>query len=171
MLKDKYLRSVAEFRNLQLQTRREVNAAQAFTIQRFSTDLLDTIDTLTTALESCPPVPPLETTDPNQKEDILVTEHRNLHEGLRMVEHILLRTLERHGLTPIKTETEVLPGFHEVVKEVEEEGKQVGTVAEVLQRGYMLNGKILRPAKVPSQYTIITPGHCGQGKVIRVGIK
>jgi molecular chaperone GrpE (heat shock protein) len=103
-------------------------------------------------LESCPPVPPLETTDPNQKEDILVTEHRNLHDGLRMVEHILLRTLERHGLTPIKTETEVQPGFHEIVREVEEEGKQVGTIAEVLHRGYMLNGKILRPAKVPSHY-------------------
>lgn len=143
---------MAEFRNLQLQTRREVNAAQAFTIQRFSTDLLDTIDTLTTALESCPPLPPLETTDPNQKEDVLVTEHRNLHEGLRMVEHILLKTLERHGITPIKTESEVLPGFHEVVREVETEGKEAGTIAQVLQRGYTLNGKILRPAKVRSYY-------------------
>jgi len=146
-LKDKYLRSIAEFRNLQLQTRREVDVAQAYTIQRFATDLLDTIDSLTESLEACPPAPPLETTDPNQKEDVLVTEHRNLYEGLRMVEYILLRTLERHGLTLIATEGEVNPPFHEVVKEVEG-GKDVGTIANVIKRGYTLNGKVLRPAKV-----------------------
>jgi len=149
-LKDQYLRSVAEFRNLQSQIRREVSASQAFTIQRFATDLLDTIDTLTDALESCPPLPPLESNDPNQREDVLVTEHRNLHEGLRMVEQVLLRTLERHGLTVIPSTGEVLPGFHEVVSEVDGDEKAVGTIAGVIKRGYVLNGKVLRPAKVPN---------------------
>jgi len=149
-LKDQYLRSVAKFRNLQSQIRREVSASQAFTIQRFATDLLDTIDTLTNALESCPPLPPLESNDPNQREDVLVTEHRNLHEGLRMVEQVLLRTLERHGLTVIPSTGEVLPGFHEVVNEVAGDEKDVGTIAGVTKRGYVLNGKILRPAKVPN---------------------
>jgi len=135
---------------LQAQTRREVAAAQAYTIQRFSSDLLDTIDTLTEALESCPPVPPLQTEDPNQKEDILVTEHRNLHEGLRMIEHILLRTLERHGLTVIPSEGEPNPVFHEVVREVEGEEKDKGTIGQVIKRGYLLNGKVLRQAKVLS---------------------
>ena len=137
---------------MQLHTRREVTSAQTYAIQRFSTDLLDTIDQLTTTLESDPPLPPLETTDPNQKEDILVTEHRNLHEGLQMVEHILLKTLERHGLTVIPTEGEVNPVFHEVVKEVE--GDKVGTIADVIKRGYTLNGKVLRPAKVDSPPTL-----------------
>ena len=125
-------------------------AAQAYTIQRFSTDLLDTLDTLTEALESCPPLPPLETNDPNQKEDVLVTEHRNLHEGLKMVEHILLRTIERHGLMPIAAAGEPSPPFHEVVSQVEGEGKadEVGKIAKVIKRGYTLNGKVLRPAKV-----------------------
>jgi len=99
-------------------------------------------------LESCPPVPPLETTDQNQKEDVLVTEHRNLHEGLKMVEHILFRTIERHGLTPIATEGEASPPFHEVASEVEGEEKDVGNIAKVIKRGYMLNEKVLRPAKV-----------------------
>ena len=135
---------------MQAQTRREVATAQAYTIQRFSSDLLDTIDTLTEALESCPPVPPLQTEDPNQKEDILVTEHRNLHEGLRMIEHILLRTLERHGLTVIPSEGEPNPVFHEVVREVEGEEKDKGTIGQVIKRGYLLNGKVLRQAKVLS---------------------
>lgn len=147
-LQDKYLRSIAEFRNLQAQTRREVAAAQAYTIQRFSVDLLDTVDTLNAAIESCPPLPPLESSDPNQREDVLVTEHRNLHEGLEMIEKILQRTLERHGLTPISTEGESLPGFHEVVKEIEGDEKDIGKIASVVKRGYMLNGKVLRPAKV-----------------------
>ena len=77
-----------------------------------------------------------------------MTEHRNLHEGLKMVEHILLRTIERHGLNPIQTEGEPSPPFHEVAAEVEGEGKDVGTIAKVIKRGYTLNGKVLRPAKV-----------------------
>ena len=81
---------------------------------------------------------------------MLVTEHRNLHEGLRMVEQVLLRTLERHGLTVIPSTGEVLPGFHEVVNEVAGDEKDVGTIAGVTKRGYVLNGKVLRPAKVPS---------------------
>jgi molecular chaperone GrpE len=103
---------------------------------------------LTNALESFPPLPPLETTDPNQKEDVLVTEHRNLHEGLGMIERIFLKTLERHGLVPIPTEGEINPPFHEIVKEIEGEEKDVGTIARVVKKGYTLNGKVLRPAKV-----------------------
>ena len=83
----------------------------------------------------------------------MVTEHRNLHEGLKMVEHILFRTIERHGLTPITTEGEQpSPPFHEVASEVEGEGKDIGNIAKVLKRGYMLNGKVLRPAKVCSYF-------------------
>ena len=112
-------------------------------------DLLDTIDTLTRALET-PPPPPLETQDPNQREDVLVIEHRNLYEGLRMIERILLRTLEKHGLIVIPTEGEALPVLHEVVKEIEGEEKDVGTIADVVKKGYMLNGKVIRPAQVRS---------------------
>lgn len=65
-----------------------------------------------------------------------------------MVEHILLRTIERHGLTPIQTEGEASPPFHEVISEVEGDGKDVGNIAKVIRRGYTLNGKVLRPAKV-----------------------
>jgi len=65
-----------------------------------------------------------------------------------MIEKILQRTLERHGLTTISTEGEALPGFHEIVKEVGGEEKDIGTIANVLKRGYSLNGKVIRPAKV-----------------------
>lgn len=65
-----------------------------------------------------------------------------------MVEHILLKTIERHGLTIIPTEGEPMLVYHEVVREVEGEEKDAGTIANVVKRGYTLNGKVLRPAKV-----------------------
>ena len=64
-----------------------------------------------------------------------------------MIEHILLRTLERQGLAMILTDGEANPAFHEVVKEIEGE-KDIGKIASVIKRGYTLNGKILRQAKV-----------------------
>ena len=78
----------------------------------------------------------------------MVTEHRNLHEGLAMIEKILHRTLEKHGLMTIPAEGEALPGFHEVIKEVEGEEKDIGKIVNVIKKGYSLNGKVLRPAKV-----------------------
>ena len=65
-----------------------------------------------------------------------------------MIEKILHRTLERHGLTTIPTDGEALPGFHEVVKEIEGEEKEIGEINSVVKKGYSLNGKVIRPAKV-----------------------
>ena len=148
-LQDQYLRSVAEFRNLQAQTRRDVLATQASTIQRFSIELLDTIDALSVALNSNLPRPPLDGSDPNQREDILVTEHRALHDGVRMIERILMNTLEKHGITVVPVEEEPLSGNHTVVKEVEGDEKDVGKIAGIVRQGYRLNGKVMRPAQVP----------------------
>lgn len=73
-----------------------------------------------------------------------------------MIERILMKTLERHGLTPISTEGEALPGFHEIIKEVEGEEKDIGKISNVVKRGYLLNGKVIRPAKVSISNSKIT---------------
>ena len=84
-----------------------------------------------------------------------------------MIERILLRTLEQHGLTVIPTEGEPLPVLHEAVKEVVGEEKDVGTIANVIKKGYMLNGKVIRPAQVQSHVlnkTNFEGRHCqGEG--------
>lgn len=67
-----------------------------------------------------------------------------------MIERILLRTLEKHGLIVIPTEGEALPVLHEIVKEVEGEEKDIWTIADVVKKGYTLNGKVIRPAQVRS---------------------
>jgi molecular chaperone GrpE (heat shock protein) len=66
-----------------------------------------------------------------------------------MVEHVLLKTLERHGIVEIDVGDEPLPGFHEIVNEIESESeKDVGKIKDIIKKGYTLSRKVLRPAQV-----------------------
>ena len=59
-----------------------------------------------------------------------------------------MKSLEKHGLTVIPVDEELQPGFHEVVREIEGEEKNVGKIAGVVKQGFTLNGKLIRPAQV-----------------------
>ena len=59
-----------------------------------------------------------------------------------------MKSLEKHGLTLIPADEELQPGLHEVVREIEGEEKDVGKIAGVVKRGFMLHGKVIRPAQV-----------------------
>ncbi|KAF2866115.1 GrpE-domain-containing protein [Massariosphaeria phaeospora] len=140
-LKDKYLRSVADFRNLQERTKREVQAAKDFAIQRFARDLVESVDNLDRALGT---VPTEKLTPENQ--DLI-----NLHDGLKMTDSILETTLKKHGLErfdPSVESEKFNPNTHEAVFQAPQEGKEDGTVFHTQQKGFLLNGRILRAAKV-----------------------
>lgn len=140
-LKDKYLRSVADFRNLQERTKREVASSKDFAIQKFAKDLLESIDNLDRALST---VPVSALTPPTENQELV-----SLHDGLKMTEKILLGTLEKHGLTRVNPEGEKFnPNLHEATFEVPVEGKEVGSVMHVQSKGWVLNGRTLRAAKV-----------------------
>ncbi|KAK4991347.1 GrpE, mitochondrial [Elasticomyces elasticus] len=140
-LKDKYLRSVAEYRNLQEQTRREVAAARDFAIQRFAKDLIDSVDNLDRALTTVP-------------KDKLVPENQHLvtlHDGLKMTENILMQTLKKHGLErfdPAEANETFNPNHHEATFQTPQPDKQDGTVFFTQSKGFLLNGRVLRAAKV-----------------------
>ena len=139
--KDKYLRSVAEFRNLQDRTKRDVDAARNFAIQRFATDLLDSIDNLDRALGAVP-------------EEALKSDNKelqSLHSGLKMTESILLSTLKKHGLErfdPIEQDRKFDPKVDEAVFMAPMQGKENGDVLMTQSKGFVLNGRVLRAAKV-----------------------
>ncbi|KAK5175066.1 GrpE, mitochondrial [Saxophila tyrrhenica] len=138
---DKYRRQVADYRNLQEQTRREVQAAKDFALQRFSKDLLESIDNLDRALSN---VPADKLTAENQ--DLL-----NLHSGLKMTETILMQTLKKHGLErvdPSVEEEKFDPNRHEAVFQAPQPGKTDGVVFHTQQKGFTLNGRVIRPPKV-----------------------
>ncbi|KAG9205348.1 hypothetical protein B5807_05076 [Epicoccum nigrum] len=140
-LKDKYLRSVADFRNLQERTARETKAAKDFAIQRFARDLVESVDNLDRALST---VAPEKLKGDNQ-------DLTSLHEGVKMTDGILISTLKKHGLErfdPSETSDKFDPNVHEAVFMAPQPGKEDGTVFFTQQKGFYLNGRVLRPAKV-----------------------
>ncbi|KAL8797211.1 MAG: hypothetical protein Q9195_000678 [Heterodermia aff. obscurata] len=142
-LKDKYLRSVADFRNLQERTKRDVKSAREFAISQFAKDLLESIDNLDRALETVP-------ADKVGKEDSN-KELVNLYNGLRMTETILMQTLKKHGLErfdPSEQQERFNPNLHEATFQTKVEGKEDGTVFITQQKGFSLNGRVVRAAKV-----------------------
>ena len=169
-MQDKYLRSVAEFRNLQDRTKRDIDSARQFAIQRFATDLIESIDNLDRALNSVPPealnpdsaqessqTSTTSPQDPNASEDLTPSEPPNkdllnLHAGLRMTESILMCTLKNHGLErfdPMDGPGRRFdPRLDEATFMTKVEGKDDGDVFHTQSKGFTLNGRVLRAAKV-----------------------
>ncbi|KAL9083620.1 MAG: hypothetical protein Q9165_008435 [Trypethelium subeluteriae] len=152
-LKDRYLRQVAEFRNLQERTKREVQAARDFALQRFAKDLIDSVDNLERAL----------LTVPEDKIDADNKDLVNLHSGLKMTDTILMQTLNKHGLErfdPSDTKEKFDPNRHEATFHAPQPDKEDGVVFHTQQKGWILNGRVLRV----SQAKIVLKGilaNCG----------
>lgn len=142
---DKYLRSVAEYSNLQERTRREVENARLYGIQRFAGDLLDTVDNLDRALITVTPEK-LESPESGPNKELI-----ELHTGLKMTETILLNTLKKHGLERFDPSDLVDgkpqkfdPTFHEATFMVPSPDKENNDVMYTQSKGFKLNGRVLR---------------------------
>jgi molecular chaperone GrpE len=138
---DKLKHSIADFRNLQNQTKREVQAAKDFAIQRFAKDLMDSVDNLDRALAN---VPAEKLKAGNQDLD-------NLHDGLVMTETVLMQTLKKHGMErfdPAVESEKFNPNEHEATFMAPQPGKEDGTVFFTQTKGFKLNGRVLRAPKV-----------------------
>ncbi|KAI1388890.1 GrpE-domain-containing protein [Hypoxylon trugodes] len=141
--KDKYLRSVADFRNLQDRTQREMKAARDFAIQKFAKDLVDSVDNLDRAL-TMGQEKIKATAEENKNEDLM-----NFYEGVKMTETNMLQTLAKHGLERFDPEGEKFnPNEHEATFMTPIPDKEDNTVFHVQQKGFKLNGRVLRAAKV-----------------------
>ncbi|POS86391.1 hypothetical protein EPUL_001385 [Erysiphe pulchra] len=145
-LKDRYLRSIADFRNLQERTKRDVQAARDFAIQKFAKDLIESVDNLDRALSM---VPQENLTNPDNSEDR--KQLISLYEGLKMTEEVLMNTLKKNGLERFDPSAEGAkfdPNEHEATFMVPMQGKEDNTVFNTQQKGFKLHGRILRAAKV-----------------------
>ncbi|KAF4453599.1 molecular chaperone GrpE [Fusarium austroafricanum] len=142
--KDKCMRTVADFRNLQERTAREVKTAKDFAIQKFGKDLVDSVDNLDRALGMVPQDKLNAKDRPEHLQDLA-----NLYEGLKMTEDILMNTLKKHGLERLNPEGEKFnPNEQEATFMTPQPDKEDGTVFFVQQKGFKLNGRVLRAAKV-----------------------
>ncbi|QPH06160.1 hypothetical protein C2857_004437 [Epichloe festucae Fl1] len=140
--KDKCMRTVADFRNLQDRTQREVKTAREFAIQNFAKDLIESVDNLDRALAMVP-AEKLAAKD-EASQDLI-----NLYDGLKMTEKILMQTLAKHGLERLSPEGEKFnPNEHEATFMAPQPDKENNHVFHVQQKGFKLNGRVLRAAKV-----------------------
>lgn len=138
-LKDRYLRLAAEMDNLRRRTERDVADAKSYSVAGFARDMLGVSDNLRRALEAIP-ADALEGGD---------TGLKALAEGVEMTERSMLAALERHGvrkLDPMGGKFD--PNFHQAMFEVPNADVANNTVVQVVQAGYVIGERVLRPAMV-----------------------
>ncbi len=135
-LKDRHLRAVAEMENLRRRTDKEVRDASQYGIAKFARDVLSIGDNLQRAIEAVPP----DDQDPGLKA---------LLEGVQMTERELLNVLQRHGIERFEPMGERFdPNQHQAMMEVPDPSVPNGTVVQVMQTGYRIGERVLRPALV-----------------------
>jgi len=138
-LNDRVLRMAADMENLRRRTARDVQDARAYSVANFARDMLSVSDNLRRALEAIP------------------AEARNsgdagfaaLIEGVEMTERDMLVALERHGVKKLDSDgAKFDPHFHQAMFEVPNPAVAAGTIVQVVQHGYTIGDRVLRPAMV-----------------------
>ncbi|MBV8701730.1 nucleotide exchange factor GrpE [Bradyrhizobium sp.] len=137
--RDKMLRTLAEMENLRARTKREVADARTYGITGFARDILDIADNLQRALDAVP-AELRDTADPGLK---------SLIDGVELTERSLLNTLEKNGVRKFDPTGEKFdPNFQQAMYEVPDPSVPSGTVVQVVQAGFMIGERVLRPALV-----------------------
>ena len=138
-LKDQALRAAAEAENVRRRAAREKADASKYGISNLARDLLSVPDNLARAIDSVS-----EEAQRAGGETL-----QTLMEGVKLTQKELLQVLERHGIQPIHPEGEKFdPNFHQAMFEAPGTGQPDGTVVQVVQTGYLIGERLLRPAMV-----------------------
>jgi molecular chaperone GrpE len=131
-LKDRLLRTLAETENLRKRGEREVADARTYAVTSFARDLLNVADNLHRALEAGQP-----------------GEAGTLTEGVALTAREFEATMARHGVVRLDPRGERFdPNLHQAMMEMEDASVPAGTVVQVMQAGYTISGRVLRPALV-----------------------
>ena len=136
-MKDKLLRTLAEMENLRRRTEREVSDARVYGIAGFARDVLGVADNMQRAMQAIG--------DELRAHEVV----RPLVEGVELTERELLKVLEKNGVTKFSPLGEKFdPNLHQAMYEVPDSKAAAGTVAQVIQDGYRIGERVLRPALV-----------------------
>jgi molecular chaperone GrpE len=143
-LKDKYVRAVAEMENMRRRMERERADLIKYGLENVFKDFLPVLDSLEKAM-------------PEGEDAAKAVEggaNASYFEGMLMVKKQLLDVFKRHGLEAIQSKGAAFdPNVHQAIQRVESADVQVDTVRDEFARGYLLNGRLLRPAMV----SVLTP--------------
>lgn len=138
-LKDRMLRTLAEMENLRRRTEREVADARTYAVTNFARDMLNVADNVHRALESVPA----------DQRSAAEGSFKGLIDGIELTERDLVKNLERHGVKPVEPQGQKFdPNRHQAMFEVPNPDVPAGTVVQVVQTGYVIGDRVLRPALV-----------------------
>ncbi|BEK14199.1 nucleotide exchange factor GrpE [Campylobacter lari] len=131
-LKDTYLRANAEFENIKKRMEKEKISATIYANESFAKDLLDVVDALEAAVN----------VEANDEISLKIKE------GVQNTLDLLLKKLEKHMVKVIDAEGEFDPNLHEAMFHVESADHESNHIVQLLQKGYMMNDRVIRSAKV-----------------------
>ena len=138
-MRDRLLRTIAEMENLRKRTEREVSDTRSYAIAGFARDMLTATDSLSRALMTLP----------HEAREAADATTKSLIEGIEMTEREMQRLLGKHGVTAIEAEGQKFdPHKHQAMFEVPDPSRPEGTVVQVVQTGFAIGDRILRPAMV-----------------------
>ncbi|MBT0820186.1 nucleotide exchange factor GrpE [Campylobacter lari] len=131
-LKDTYLRANAEFENIKKRMEKEKISATIYANESFAKDLLDVVDALEAAIN----------VEANDELSLKIKE------GVQNTLDLLLKKLEKHMVKVIEANGEFDPNLHEAMFHVESADHESNHIIQILQKGYMMNDRVIRSAKV-----------------------
>ena len=138
-LKDRVLRTLADMENLRRRTEREVADAKSYGVTSLARDMLTFADNLRRAIDSVP-------ADARARVEASV---KSFIEGIEVTERDFLSRLARHGVRKLEPQGQKFdPNMHEALFEMPDESVPNGTVTQVVETGYAIGDRVLRPAKV-----------------------
>ncbi len=137
-LKDQRLRALAEVENIRRRADKENKEASQYAVTKFARDMLGIADNFARALAACPPA--LRAAADPQVAAVL--------DGVEATDRQLLATMERYGVKQIETDGKFDPNLHQAIAEVPGNGKPPGNIVDVMQTGFMIGDRLLRPAMV-----------------------
>jgi molecular chaperone GrpE len=138
-MKDRLLRTLAEMENLRRRTEREVADARTYGITAFARDVVNVADNMHRAMQA------LDDELRAKADDGM----KALLDGVELTERELLNALEKHGVKRIEPLGQKFdPNRHQAMYEVEDASVPAGSVVQVVQSGYLLGERVLRPALV-----------------------
>jgi molecular chaperone GrpE len=138
-MKDRLLRTLAEMENLRKRTEREVADARLYGASSFARDVLAVADNMRRALDAVPP----------EVRAGAEAGMNSLVEGVELTERELLKALEKNGVRQFTPQGEKFdPNVHQAMYEVPDASVPAGSIVQVVQPGYMIGERVLRPALV-----------------------
>jgi molecular chaperone GrpE len=152
-MKDRLLRALADMENMRKRTEREVADARAYGISNFARDIIGVADNMHRAMQALDD-------ELRAKADEAT---KTLLEGVELTERELMKTLEKHGVKRVEPMGQKFdPNKHQAMYEVEDASVPSGSVVQVMQGGYMIGERVLRPALVAVSKGGAKPAPSGQ---------